>query len=281
MEEKMNDIEFEKNINKEEHVFKIVSITPQLAKYLLEKNIHNRKLSESTVRCYAKAMREGDWTWNSQPISFSKKGILTNGQHRLTAIVQSGITVDMVIEFNSPDGALHDIGKNRTISNVMELNGVIPKEFCVSPYKGIAELAISPRDKRKMQAAEIERYISSNIDLMWELKDILNTKHEKYFNQAPIKAAIYFALKAGVDREKLGSFFRMLNSGIFTSSERGTISIMKLRNWIIKNPKFPGLDNRVEYIKVIIRVQYAIRNYSEGKNVKNDKIPQEVIYPIE
>jgi hypothetical protein len=73
---------------------KITLITPELAEKFLEKNSNNyRKLSEKVVKAYQIDMETGNWKFNGDSIKFNKSGQLVDGQHRLTAISRSGISI--------------------------------------------------------------------------------------------------------------------------------------------------------------------------------------------
>lgn len=74
----------------------VVNVTPTLAKQWLGKN-HNRKLRKSVVDAYAKQMASGQWSQSHQGIAFSPTGELLDGQHRLAAVVQSGVPVSLVV----------------------------------------------------------------------------------------------------------------------------------------------------------------------------------------
>ena len=65
---------------------KIVDITPEMAREYLEKNSHNRRLSERSVRNLATAIKNGEWQVNGEAIKVDKEGNLLDGQHRLSAI---------------------------------------------------------------------------------------------------------------------------------------------------------------------------------------------------
>ena len=77
---------------------RIETITPALATEWLDKhNSVNRKISEPTVQSYAMDMKNGRWTLTHQGIAFDTEGNLQDGQHRLWAIVFSGITLEMMV----------------------------------------------------------------------------------------------------------------------------------------------------------------------------------------
>jgi len=72
-------------------------MTPDLAMSILEKNTGNRTIRPSKVSEYAIVIRNGDWQLTPQGVIISKDGRLLDGQHRLHAIVKSGVTVPMVV----------------------------------------------------------------------------------------------------------------------------------------------------------------------------------------
>ncbi|MFF3967872.1 hypothetical protein ACFYZI_40750 [Streptomyces griseorubiginosus] len=80
-------------------------VTPQIAATWLQFNRpENRRISQRAVAGLAAAMLAGEYLLTHQPIAFDAHGRLIDGQHRLTAVVQSGITVQMwVITGADPD----------------------------------------------------------------------------------------------------------------------------------------------------------------------------------
>ena len=82
-----NDIEvFEQNI------------TAQIAQYILiHHNKDNRKITNSQVNKIAKSIRTDGWLKDGQPLTFNKEGNITEGPHRLHAIVSEDVTVPMIV----------------------------------------------------------------------------------------------------------------------------------------------------------------------------------------
>ena len=80
-----------------------VRVTPTVATNWLGLNYAGqRKLKLSTVARYAREMKHGKWIGdNGQSIVFSSDGWLVDGQHRLRAVIQSGITVEMLVVHSS------------------------------------------------------------------------------------------------------------------------------------------------------------------------------------
>jgi hypothetical protein len=87
-------------------------ITPAMAEKYLEKNFKNRSVKPKTVRTYANDMLAGNWHFTHQGIAFDENDHLIDGQHRLLAIVESGVTVKMLVTRGLPAEA----GKGENIT---------------------------------------------------------------------------------------------------------------------------------------------------------------------
>lgn len=108
-------------------ISEVAKITPAAAEYILANhNDGNRRLTENRINNYAKAMREGRWLVHSQGISFSRNGLLNNGQNRLTAIVRAGCPVHLNVSFGEDRDAFSvlDTGKGRTGQDAVEIAGL-------------------------------------------------------------------------------------------------------------------------------------------------------------
>lgn len=75
----------------------VKEVTPELAAQWLVKNKQNRNPKSQRIVVYANAMREGRWRLTHQGIAFDKDGNLLDGQNRLMAVVESGVTVPMLV----------------------------------------------------------------------------------------------------------------------------------------------------------------------------------------
>ncbi len=75
-----------------------VDITPEIAEYILKyHNYDNRKISKSQVANIAKSIRDYGWLQDGQPFTFNTDGNITEAQHRLLAIIETGITARVVL----------------------------------------------------------------------------------------------------------------------------------------------------------------------------------------
>lgn len=100
-------------------------VTPAIAEKWLGKNTHNRKINERIVAAMVRDMENGNWLDNGATITFSDKGVLLDGQHRLTAVVESGVSIQAIIVRGAKAEAQHtmDTGAKRTLANALQLRG--------------------------------------------------------------------------------------------------------------------------------------------------------------
>jgi hypothetical protein len=104
----------------------IVDVIPQMAREFLSHNRANRNIRRRVVDAYARDMKEGRWHWNGDPIRFDEKGNLIDGQHRLSAIVESGATIRCTVIRDLPMDVrvTIDSGLVRRPGDVLAMNGL-------------------------------------------------------------------------------------------------------------------------------------------------------------
>ena len=103
----------------------VVVVDPVTAERWLSRNSRNRKVRDAVVDQYARDMATGRWQVTGEAIKFASDGSLLDGQHRLSAVVKSGVTVQMfVVRGLHPQsqGAM-DTGSKRTASDVLDIAG--------------------------------------------------------------------------------------------------------------------------------------------------------------
>jgi hypothetical protein len=92
----------------------VVKMTPEKARALIENGDNNRPLTANHVEMLAHQMKKGFWVLNGQPIILDADGYVLDGQHRLHAVVASGVTVDLLLVEGVPSAAFSTIDNNKT-----------------------------------------------------------------------------------------------------------------------------------------------------------------------
>ncbi len=103
----------------------VMDIGPDLATRWLEGNTHNRPVKQGLVDRFVRDMKAGNWRLTHQGIAFDVNGVLIDGQHRLWAVVLSGVPVQLRVFFNEPIENMKavDIGQTRSNFDVLHLSG--------------------------------------------------------------------------------------------------------------------------------------------------------------
>jgi hypothetical protein len=112
-------------------------ITPAVAKRYLEVNLTNRNISDSVVNMYGDDMKCGRWLLTANGIGFDVEGVLVDGQHRLEAIVRSGVAEEFIVVYNlpKPSRAVTDIGRTRTTADELRMRGVTNNAVAAAAVK--------------------------------------------------------------------------------------------------------------------------------------------------
>ncbi len=102
-----------------------VTVTQAQAAHWLERNTHNRTVSDDVVMRYARDMKEGRWVENGETIKLATDGTILDGQHRLYAVLEAAVPVKMLVVSNLPVAVQDtvDTGKARSFGDVLAIHG--------------------------------------------------------------------------------------------------------------------------------------------------------------
>jgi hypothetical protein len=103
---------------------KIITLTPELAKELLELNTKNRDVNESSINHYSKLMSSDEWVANGLPIIINEDDVLIDGQHRLLSVIKTNHSYQcpIITGVSREAMATIDTGKNRSLGDVLKLH---------------------------------------------------------------------------------------------------------------------------------------------------------------
>lgn len=237
---------------------KVVTVTPDMARAWLEKNMkRNRPVMKSTVHSYARQMRNGTWNLTHQGIAFDENGELIDGQHRLSAIMEANIPVQMNVTYDvkrTPGEVFTvDMGRKRTYANVMAMSGI---DDPVYKYMG-AYVSAFIRYKlpggRKADPAEIADYIERHFDDLKKLYMYVGgSQHSQSRNSthkipAIVGAAMLAAIYRGENGDALYQFGQVYRlNDVIGCAGYNPKYVLNLRDYV-KNFK-PSVDvyNRCE-----------------------------------
>ena len=102
-----------------------VNFTRERAKLALEGNTHNRKIRDSQQENIKLGLKNGLWDDNVSKINFESNGTLSEGQHRLEGVVETGIPIRCLVTFGVTREAqlVTDRRGNRNLSDDLTIDG--------------------------------------------------------------------------------------------------------------------------------------------------------------
>lgn len=248
-------------------------ITPQMAKAYLGENARNRALSVLAVRKYAAIMERGEWDgMNGEGIKFDTDGHLTDGQHRLHAIILADRPVTMMVIRGLRPMAQETIdqGRRRTLSDVLKMRG----------YRNYSKLAVLSRaivrsrkygfEKAFISSGGGGKYVYTNGECLQEIE-----RHEDQMREAlrlsdgacrvvhvPIVvfSTICYEL-LDYDPELAGYFFEQIRTG---ENLRDGDPVFALRALLLKLATKPNIStNNVWVAAITIKTWNAWVNNKE------------------
>lgn len=244
-----------------------VTITPVIAQYLLDNhNAHNRPVKATRVDQYAMELQLGKWKYNGERILFDKKGNLLSGQHRLLAIIKSGISMTVDLKFGiDPDVRdTIDTGAARSTADVLRLvTGDPDSAFQVKALNGIKKILNHRRTGTSAVLAGMMRH-----DFERGLKVAMAFKGRGGLGRGPVAGAITLAAEAFP--QKVKNFVEDIRAGRAT-----THAGQKLMAYVMGNFN----QSRDKEDEVASKVLYAIHAHLTGnsdfeylKTTKHDEI---------
>lgn len=145
----------------------IVTITPSMAKKLLERNPTNRPIKAHHVAEIARDMLKGDWQVNGDTIRLDKDGMLIDGQHRLSACVLSGVSFVSVVVSGLPPNVRETIdgGSKRSFGDRLSMSGVTNAKAVAAATRAIAGFATGELSHIRLSHSELARIFEMHPDI--------------------------------------------------------------------------------------------------------------------
>lgn len=216
----------------------IETITPNKAKKMLEMNTCNRTVRETRVREYANEMTAGRWRLTGQGIVIFEDGRVADGQHRLLAVIESGVTIQTPVARGAKEEAMSaiDIGAKRTVADYMHLHHDVKNatKVCAAVNViyyisfGFSWFTVQPH------------LVKIGIDLFGdEIHQIIHCiSNFKPGKKSWIYGALAFAAKTD---ERVFDFTKQLATG--ENLKKGDPALT-MRNWLINGDALYSLNNR-------------------------------------
>jgi hypothetical protein len=188
-------------------------ITPETARELLNAAQTQRPLRQRAVKRLISEMQKGEFTLTHQGLAFDENGTVLDGQHRLQAILQSGLSAELFCTFNVPRASFRKIDRNerRTVADDFIQLGIAGDAKTAKTMSAAARI-IDTYDAGKNPAAE--DYSSGTVELEGTTYDhpLLDEtvawvhSHHSSVNIPPAPFAAFLTLFREVDNDAAMAF---------------------------------------------------------------------------
>lgn len=256
-------------------------ISPDMAKKYLEKTKLNRRLSKPNVDYLCMQMKSGSWMQTGDSIKFGSDGSLLDGQHRLSAIVQYGEPVKvMVVEGLNPDVfQVLDTGKSRSAADVLSAlsykssHNLAALARSIILYKNGRYNASSGPNRNVATNKNILEFVKQHDDL-GEIVDFCHNEVYYHFRFIPLSTLgmIYYILNKK-NATKCDEFFQKYAQGIDLAESN---PIRHLREKLMKDSMNKSKLNQRDKAALMI---YTWNNFIQGKRISQLLLPKNYTFP--
>lgn len=258
----------------------VVDITPEIAREWLERNTGNRPASPKHVEKLEAAIKDGRWKMTGDPIRFSKTGKLLDGQHRLQAILNSGMTVTCVVMTDLDDEIFDvlDSGKNRQKSDILFIELDLPVETCKVLASSVGWMLDYERGAYgfhgKADKSEVLDFVQANPDTI---------KSAEYAQAMPAQspvprsiAAMFHFYASKLDQAAAERFLERFMVGAVNGAND---NLLHLRNRCFNAKVARRPLSRQQVFAFLIKIWNAERRGKPIKHFNNSALRQDEAFP--
>lgn len=232
--------------------------------------VRNRTISLPHVMKLSRDMTNGNWLWTGDPIHVDTDGFIRNGQHRLLAVVHSGITQDFNVVRNLHPKAqlVIDVGRPRSVANQLHMAGVSN----ASNATAVANMLIRWRVGKVMLStyiptvSEVNELISSEPAMVDALTMVY--RFRKNIGTAPVAALGSTFIEAGhIDEKARDEFFEDLIVGADLAVDD---PVFVLRNTLIRTP---SIGVRARRAGRLFQIVHAWNAWRKDETIRFLRVP--------
>jgi DnaJ-domain-containing protein 1 len=249
---------------------RIETITPDKAKAYLANNNNNRSINKMNLAFLKSEILAGNYQMNGQTIVISTSGKLLDGQHRLTAVVETGLPIESIVVNNVDEDTFvtMDTGKPRGGSDALDIHGVQNSKHIASAIRKIVQRfshshAYLDRVRYKISNPEFIKYYDKNAKELNNLYEMTHTwalQGNKVVSESDAMAFIFLLKTEG---DEIYDFMEELLTGREINPHSNAAQV--LRQKLIRN-SFSGhrtLDTERRDLVI-----HSFRKYKNNHNIK-------------
>lgn len=254
-----------------------MQVTPELAERWLTRNLKNRNIRPQTVARYARDMKAGKWHLDGSPIRFSADRALLDGQHRLAAIIEAGVTITtaVAVGIDPAAQAVMDTGRARTAADMLAIDGetnattlAAAARFGIEVERGEIDL------KGEVSHEEVAAFVAANPSLRHAVEFTKNLARKT--DCPPSIVAYAFMVMSRIDPFAAGNFWVSASEkvGLKTGDP-----VLAMTNRFAEARRNRARLSRAAYLSVIFRA-WNYRRAGKSLHVVKISSPAGGMIPI-
>lgn len=256
----------------------VITMTPEWAQEILATwNTKNRYMRPGVVQKYAHSIKTGQWKLTPEVVAVGSDGVLLNGQHRLAAVIETNMPVQIAMATNCDPEifSVLDTGVARAAADVLHMKGASSSTSMAAGLKSYLFFQQYP-DKMWTGAGVISPTHSEIGALFDERQDdaafassVASSTHAacRQANKSALIAFALLCLDAGHDQESISEFCRMLGTAIGLTDRSPILRLRQaLTNGVLANRR---PLNQIQLACLIKAFNY----WNEGVALKLFKVP--------
>lgn len=242
-------------------------ITPDEASRILKMNTNNRRMSVPTIEYYKRQIANNLWQSNGETIKIAEDGQLLDGQHRLTAIAQGKLAVEILVVRGLPKDAIStiDTGKVRSPGDHLRVQGFTNDPFTLAAASKVV-MAFESDGKysfktQKMSPTEIIDWVEGHKDIEFSLKRVPQSIGVLMPRSVAVGLHYVFSL---VNQEKAELFFDYVATGNNLSAGHPVLALRA--RLIAMQQKGRGNASRRQVVSYFVQ---SFKAFVEGKPLQH------------
>ena len=254
-----------------------IQLTPAVAKRLLDRNVHNRKISEKIVQKYAEEIKAGEWRLTPQGIGINDRGELVDGQHRLSAIIRANQTVPMLITVGLPAASQEKVDRQRrrTLFDALYLAGKatcrqeVEIATCITRMRMRSDSAVVPTDAAVKAMLDVHQESISVILARGAAKRVRGLSQASFL----AAAVLYHELAPG----KCLEFLDGVRTGVMLTQDHPA---MRLRRFLMGETAVASMPRGgANQTYIFRRSVYAMQAHWEGRMISGLREAEDFVIP--
>lgn len=261
----------------------VMDVTPAQAAAWLANGGKNRHLGVHRVQRYAIAMRRGEWRLTGEAIKLDAHNQVRDGQHRLQAIVESGVTIKTLVVRGVDEEAFDvmDTGRARVVADVLGIHGLTNVNAMAAAVRALILIerfgtvnATTDEARAAATAPASVAYVEAHPDIA-EGNSLAQPVRKVLTGGAGLWTAM-LTLAWRADQASAAEFAHQLATGI--GLEDGSPALW-LRNRTLV-PRGRGRQAQWHRQEQAVAFALAWNAYRQGKTLKSPRVKGDELLPV-